>query len=99
MSNKWDGFIHGGSEIMDDIQKNTENCYDAIQEAEKPTCCICHAPIGLIYHSEQLRTPQGYEMFVIYEFGCQQCGRLGRGGTPYLAIVDYVRKFEETVVL
>ena len=84
---------------MDDIQKTIENAYDAVRQAEEPTCCQCHATIGLISHSEQLSVPHGYKMYVWYEFGCQKCGRLGRGGTPYLAIVDYVRKFEETVVL
>lgn len=99
MSDKWDEFIHGGSEKMDDIQKNIDNAYDAVRKAEEPTCCVCYAPIGLTVHSKQLRTPDGYALYSAYEFGCQKCGRLGRGGTPYLAIVDYVRKFEETVVL
>lgn len=92
MDDKWDEFIHGGSEKMDDIQKTIDNAYDAIRKAEEPTCSVCHAPIGLIYHSEQSSTL--CVLYVRYEFGCRHCGRLGNGGTPYLAIVDYVKKYE-----
>lgn len=79
---------------MDDIQKTIENAYDAIQKAEEPTCCVCHAPIGLRVHSKQFSIPHGYQEFRMYEFGCEKCERLGRGGTPYLAIVDYVKRYE-----
>ena len=77
---------------MDDIQKTTENAYDAIRKAEEPTCSVCHAPIGLIYHSEQASTP--CVLYVRYEFGCRQCGRLGNGATPYDSIKDYVMNYD-----
>lgn len=79
---------------MDDIQKITENAYDAVREAEEPTCCQCHAFIGLTVHTKQLSTPHGCALYSAYEFGCRQCGRLGRGGTPWLAIVDYIKRYE-----
>ena len=79
---------------MDDIQKTIENCYDAIRKAEEPTCSVCHAPIGLFCYSKQSRIPHGLKLDIMHEFGCQKCGRLGRGGTPYLAIVDYVKRYE-----